>query len=55
MDETKMKKTFFFLKKYLCFLQNINYLQKKMFLYGKNVLLLKIFLLKNFFYREKYK
>ena len=26
------KKIFFFLKKYLCFLQNIRYLQKKMFL-----------------------
>ena len=46
----------FFLKKYLCFLQNIHYLQKKMFLYGKKVLHWKIFLLKkNFFYREKYK
>ena len=25
----------FFLKTYLCFLQNIRYLQKKIFLYGK--------------------
>ena len=32
--KTKSKKNFF-LKKYLCFLQNIRYLQKKMFLYGK--------------------
>ena len=31
-------KLIFFWRKYLCFLQNIHYLQKKMFLYGKKVL-----------------
>ena len=38
-----VEKKFFFLKKYLCFLQNIHYLQKKMFLYGKKVLIKKFF------------
>ena len=51
--KTKLKKKFFFLKKYLCFLQNIHYLQKKMFLYGKKVLYWKIFLLKKTFFTEK--
>ena len=32
-------KKIFFLEKYLCFLQNIHYLQKKMFLYGKKTFL----------------
>ena len=31
--KTKLKKSLFFLKKYLCFLQHIHYLQKKMFLH----------------------
>ena len=33
--KTKLKKNNFFLKKYLCFLQNIHYLQKKITLHGK--------------------
>ena len=41
-------KLIFFWRKYLCFLQNIHYLQKKMFLYGK-----KNFIMKNFFYWKK--
>ena len=36
--KTKLKKNNFFLKKYLCFLQNIHYLQKKIILYGKKIL-----------------
>ena len=36
--KTKLEKKLFFLKKYLSFLQNMHYLQKKMFLYGKKVL-----------------
>ena len=31
--KTKLKKSLLFLKKYLCFLQYIRYLQKKMFLH----------------------
>ena len=38
------KKIYIFLKKYLCFLQNIRYLQKK-----------NVFIWKKNFYREKYK
>ena len=50
------KTIFFFLKKHLCFLQNIHYLQKKMFLYGKKSFVMKnVFTEKNFFCREKYK
>ena len=30
-----MEQKIFFLKTHLCFLQNIRYLQKKIFLYGK--------------------
>ena len=46
-------KLIFFWKKYLCFLQNIHYSQKKMFLYGKKVLYWKMFLLKKTFFTEK--
>ena len=46
----KQKKNVFLLKKYLCFLQNIHYLQKKMFLYGKKALYCK--LKKTFFTEE---
>ena len=54
--KTKLKKKIFFLKKYLCFLQNIHYLQKKCFYMEKKSFILKIFFTeKNFFYREKYK
>ena len=42
-----------FLRKYLCFLQNMHYLQKKMFLNGKKVLYWKICLLKKTFFTEK--
>ena len=31
------KKNYFFLKKYLCFFQNIHYLPKKMFLHAKKL------------------
>ena len=44
---------FFFWKKYLCFLQNIYHLQKKIFLYGKKVLYSNFFLLKKTFFTEK--
>ena len=44
----------FFKKKSLCFLQNIHYLQKKMFLYGKKSFILKIFFNeKKTFFTEK--
>ena len=41
-----------FLKKYFCFSQNIHYLQKRIFLCGKKVIL-KNFLLKKTFFTEK--
>ena len=49
---TKLKKKIF-LKKYLWFLQNIHYLQKKMFSYGKKDLKWKSFLLKKTFLQRK--
>ena len=51
----RWKKKFFFLKKYLCFLQNIHYLQKKCFYMEKKFYIENFFTEKNFFYREKYK
>ena len=55
--KSKLKKKRFFLKKTFykiyIILQNINYLQKKMFLYGKKVLQWKFFLLKKAFCTEK--
>ena len=47
--KTKLKKNNFFLKKYLCFLQNIHYLQKKKILYGKINLYWFFFTEKGFF------
>ena len=48
------KKKIFFLKKYLCFWQNIHY-RKKCFLMEKSFILKTFFTEKKNFYREKYK
>ena len=55
--KTKLRKLWFFLKKYFVFFyKNIHYFQKKMFSYGKKSFILKnVFTEKNIFYREKYK
>ena len=50
--KTKLKKKKFFLLK-KCFLQNINYLQKKCFYMEKKVLCWNFFLLKKTFFTEK--
>ena len=47
--KTKLKNIFIFKKRYVPFLQNIHYLQKKSFI------LKNLFTEKNFFYGEKYK
>ena len=52
--KTNSKFFFLFLKKYLCLLQNIHYLQKKMFLYGKKMYIEIFFLLKKTFFTEKH-
>ena len=49
--KTKLKKNYTFWKIYLCFLQNIYYLQKKIILYGKKVLYWFFFFF--FFFTEK--
>ena len=51
--KTKLKKKCFFFKKYLSFLQNIHYLQKKIILYEKKNLYIDfLFYWKNVFYRK---
>ena len=47
------KKKHFFFWKIFCFLQNIHYLEKKIFLYEKKVLYWKLILLKKTFFTEK--
>ena len=51
--KTKLKKKCFFFKKYLSFLQNIHYLQKKIILYEKKKLYWFFFVYwKSFFYKK---
>ena len=51
--KTKLEKKFFFGKIFV-FLQNIHYLQKKIFLYGKKSFIIKnLFLLEKTFFTEK--
>ena len=52
----KLKKNIYiFLKKYICFWNYVNYLQKKCFYMKKKFYIEKFFYWKNFFFREKYK
>ena len=53
--KTKLKKKCFFFKKYLSFLQNIHYLQKKIILYEKKNLYWFFVLLKKTFFTENEK
>ena len=49
----KLEKNFFFFEKIYVFLQNIHFLQKKMFIYGKKSFIMKFFHWKKHFLTEK--
>ena len=49
----KLEKKFFFFEKIYVFLQNIHFLQKKMFIYGKKSFIMKFFHWKKHFLTEK--